>query len=70
MPKKKEKDLSETLAELFSDPVANYDAISAAIREQREKLVDIRDAAQSHLEWLGALQAGLQSNLLKSLDKH
>ena len=68
MPKKqKDPDPVEELAELLSDPVANYDAIASAISVQHDALVEIREAAQQHLEWLTTLRRALQLNKLNSL---
>ena len=70
MPKKdKTVELGETLAELFADPIANFDAIRAAIATEWESVVAIRDMAQSHLEWLSALKHALHLNKLESLTK-
>ena len=69
MPKKqKDKDPVEELAELLKDPVANYDALAAAIGAQHDALVEIRDGAQSALEWLTTLRRALQLNKLSSLN--
>ena len=52
--------LSEALAEMFSDPVANYDAIDVVLDEQRQLLITIRDSAQQGLEFLTALGFALR----------
>jgi len=69
MPKKTTQDPVEELAQLLSDPLANAEAISNAIRAQHETLVDIRDAAQASLEWLSNLRRAFELNRLEALVK-
>lgn len=58
---------SQALQSLFTDPVGNYDAITAALEEQRNLLLTIRDSAQKGLDWLTALGFALQQNKIEAM---
>lgn len=71
MPKKQDPfiEATQALQRLFSDPVGNYDAITAVLEEQREALITVRDGAQKGLDWLAALGFALQQNKIEALVK-